>query len=70
MEAAPYGAYIHGLFLEGAKWDPEAEFIRQSDGKVQKGVLRDSEPKVLFTSFPVIWLKPRAKIEVTHRTAR
>ena len=64
LEKAPYGAYIHGLFLEGARWDPDAEFIRKSDGSVQKGALRDSEPKVLFTKFPVVWLKPRAKIEV------
>ena len=54
---------MHGLFLEGAKWDPEYEFIRSSDGELQKGGLVDQAPKVLFTSFPVMWLKPRAKIE-------
>jgi dynein heavy chain len=46
-----YGAYIHGLFLEGARWSE------------QVGSLVDSEPKVLFTQCPVIWLKPRAKLE-------
>eukprot|EP01052_Picozoa_sp_SAG31_P008244 SAG31_NODE_413_length_15971_cov_7.706842_2_plen_300_part_00 len=62
-EAAPYGAYIWGLFMEGARWDADGEFVRKSDGELQKGVLRDSEPKVLYTSFPVIWLKPRCKLE-------
>ena len=33
---------MHGLFLEGAKWDPEYEFIRSSDGELQKGRYIDS----------------------------
>ena len=36
------GAYFHGLFLEGAKWD-------KSGNK-----LADSEPKVLFAPLPVL----------------
>jgi dynein heavy chain, axonemal len=35
------GAYIHGLTLEGARWDEKA------------GVLDDSRPKELFCPMPV-----------------
>ena len=62
IPAPPYGAYVHGLFLEGGRWDPDGEFLNKA-GELQKGVLADSEPKVLFTKFPVIWLKPRALLE-------
>ncbi|XP_034940720.1 dynein beta chain, ciliary [Chelonus insularis] len=36
------GAYIHGIFMEGARWD------------VQAGILVDSRPKELFPMMPVI----------------
>jgi len=38
------GAYVHGLFLEGARWDEKA------------GVLDESKPKELSTQMPVGFL--------------
>ncbi|KAM7230116.1 hypothetical protein CapIbe_018833 [Capra ibex] len=40
------GCFIHGLFLEGARWDPSAF------------QLAESRPKELYTEMAVIWLLP------------
>jgi dynein heavy chain, axonemal len=39
------GAFVHGLTLEGARWDDKA------------GALEDSKPKELFHAMPVILVK-------------
>lgn len=45
-EPAGEGIFIHGLIIEGARWD-KAE-----------GILRDSNPKELHPTMPVIQIKP------------
>lgn len=46
-EKPDVGCYLHGLFLEGARWDKEA------------GQLTESRPKELYTEMAVIWLIPK-----------
>jgi len=45
-EGVDTGVQIHGLFMEGAKWD------------AAKKSIEDSDPKVTLVEFPVIWLEP------------
>ncbi len=45
-EPAPLGVYIHGLILEGARWDRE------------EGVLKESNPNELHPPLPVLQVKP------------
>jgi len=52
---APDGAYIYGLYLEGCRWDQE------------QGCLEESEPKVLYTKMPYIWLKPTKRDEIVEK---
>ena len=40
------GVYIHGLFLEGAKWDHENKWIDEAD------------PGEMVVSLPMVWFKP------------
>ena len=51
------GAYIKGLFLEGAGWNFEEK------------VLVDSNVKQLYVQMPVIWMKPVKSVDIVwgHR---
>uniref|UniRef100_A0A671XYF8 Dynein axonemal heavy chain 7 n=1 Tax=Sparus aurata TaxID=8175 RepID=A0A671XYF8_SPAAU len=48
------GAYIKGLFMEGARWDRE------------NMVIGESLPKILFDSLPIIKLKPGEMAKFIH----
>ncbi len=44
MQGPKEGAYVDGLFMEGARWDADARGIAES------------QPKVLFSSMPVLYV--------------
>ena len=47
VRSAPeIGVNIHGMFMQGAKWDFKSKSVQ------------DSDPKVPMVDFPVIWLEP------------
>ena len=48
------GVYVYGFFFEGARWD-----------KKQKKIL-ESEPKVLFTTAPLMWFQPKRTVQIRH----
>lgn len=48
------GVYVHGLFLESARWDKEAK------------ELEEPLPKVLFSKAPVMWLMPAQRDKVAE----
>ncbi|XP_059163826.1 dynein axonemal heavy chain 12-like isoform X1 [Physella acuta] len=59
MEKAPAdGAYIYGLFLDGARWDK------------QQGCLEEQLPKILNEPVPVIWLHPKRMNEIDESNKR
>jgi dynein heavy chain len=46
------GAYVHGLYLDGAQYDREENW------------LAESLPKILFVPMPYIWIIPTVKSEI------
>ncbi|XP_028906396.1 dynein heavy chain 12, axonemal isoform X2 [Ornithorhynchus anatinus] len=46
------GVYIHGLYLDGARWDRPS------------GLLAEQHPKILFDLMPIIWIKPSESSQI------
>jgi dynein heavy chain len=56
------GAYAHGLYIEGARWqDPdeakEGGNIFEVEGTTCEGILADSRPRELLVTMPLLYIK-------------
>lgn len=55
LRAAPRdGAYVYGIFMEGARWD------------ITQSVITDSKLKELYPSLPVINIRVREIFKLSH----
>jgi len=54
VEAPEDGVHVHGLFLEGARYDHSTKN------------LNECEPKVLFTEIPMMWLQPMEQDKIAE----
>lgn len=50
-----YGVYVHGMYLEGARFNKE------------KNLLAESLPKQLYDSLPLIWFKPARLVDIKNK---
>jgi len=64
-EAPQDGAYIFGLYLDGARWNGDAylSLISQKNKQTNfvfssSGLLDEQFPKILYDPVPIIWVKP------------
>ncbi|CAH2067322.1 unnamed protein product, partial [Iphiclides podalirius] len=51
-EPPPEGVFIHGLFMEGARWN------------LEECVVDESYPKILYDNFPPVWLIPLKREDI------
>merc|ERR1711871_1264148 len=61
------GCYVHGLFIEGASWNSNANNLLDMasyGGENGTGAIVESAPKQLFSTMPVIWFWPRPISEI------
>jgi dynein heavy chain len=56
------GAYVHGLFIEGARWEDSDEaqankHVYDLEGTTCEGALADSRPRELLVPMPLMYIK-------------
>lgn len=51
------GAYVHGIYMEGARWTTEGCGVENVSGTATQGAVADSLPKELYPLMPLMYIK-------------
>ena len=51
------GAFVHGLYMEGARWTTEGCSVENVSGTDTQGAVADSKPKELYPLMPLMYIK-------------
>ncbi|GMH47852.1 hypothetical protein TrLO_g3977 [Triparma laevis f. longispina] len=59
-EATKYpenGVYVHGIYMEGARWNTEGYDVVDVSGTSTQGAVAESRPKELYPAMPLMYIK-------------
>ena len=51
------GAYVHGIYMEGARWSTEGYAVENISGTDTQGAIANSKPKELYPLMPLMYIK-------------